>query len=231
MEIDSLKEYHKNPRKITGKQYELLQASLKEFGDLSGVVVNVKTGEIIGGNQRTRILKTEGAKIEIIKKFDKPSSTGTVAYGYIILGDEKYNYREVSWDKKKEEIANIRANKVGGVFDFDILANQFDIEVLEEAGFEEYELANSSVGNLTKLETVNKGDENSEWIGMPVFDNTNNDYKIIFHFESEAEMADFVDTHSFKINKKLAKTWITTYPYKEYDKLVDLQYNLDEKGQ
>lgn len=161
-EIDTLKEYHKNPRKITGKQYNLLSESLKEFGDLSGVVVNTVTGEVIGGNQRTRILKSEGAKIEITQRFAVPTSTGTTAVGYIILNDEKYNYREVSWDVKKEEIANIRANKVGGMFDFDILANQFDVEILQESGFEEQELGFARVKDLDRETDLSDSDAHLE---------------------------------------------------------------------
>ena len=117
--INESKEYHKNPRKITKKQHELLESSLQEFGDLSGVVVNIRTGEVIGGNQRSTIFRKEEAKIEITQRYEKPTKTGTVAIGYILFGAEKYAYREVDWDEKTAESANIRANKIGGMFDFD----------------------------------------------------------------------------------------------------------------
>ena len=47
-----MKHYHKNPRTITKKQFADLQDSLRKFGDLSGIVHNLNTDEIIGGNQR-----------------------------------------------------------------------------------------------------------------------------------------------------------------------------------
>lgn len=138
--INETKEYHKNPRKISKKQHELLESSLVEFGDLSGIIVNIRTGEIIGGNQRSAIFRKKDAEIEITERYTSPSDTGTMAIGYVISNGEKYAYREVDWDEKTAESANIRANKIGGQFDFDILANQFDIDILTESGFDDSEL-------------------------------------------------------------------------------------------
>lgn len=142
MEINTIKKYHKNPRKITEKMFNTLGESLKEYGDLSGIVVNVRTGEVIGGNQRTQFFKTDFENVASITKTELPTPTvqGTVAYGYVEYKGEKYNYREVNWDDKKSELANILANKVGGFWDNDILANEFDIEDLKLAGFEDFEL-------------------------------------------------------------------------------------------
>lgn len=43
-----------NPRRISPKEFERLRADLTTFGDLSGIVHNVTTGNLVGGNQRTR---------------------------------------------------------------------------------------------------------------------------------------------------------------------------------
>lgn len=52
-----------NPRKISSQQLKRLKKSLNEFGDLSGFVVNVRTGNLIGGHQRLKCLpKGGGAK-------------------------------------------------------------------------------------------------------------------------------------------------------------------------
>lgn len=140
--LDDIKGYHKNPRKITGKMFELLGESLKEYGDLSGIVVNVSTQEAIGGNQRTAFFKQdpENVKIFYTEHLKNPTAQGTVARGYVEYNGESFNYREVNWDEKKTEKANILANKVGGFWDNDILANQFNIEDLRLAGFEDFEL-------------------------------------------------------------------------------------------
>lgn len=141
-DIKDLKGYHKNPRKMTSEDFSLLSSSLKEFGDLSGIIVNKTTGEVIGGNQRTSFFKQqpEGATIAVVESFTDPTATGTVALGYVLYKGEKYNYREVEWDEKKEERANILANKVGGTWDFDTLANAFDVDMLLASGWKSFEL-------------------------------------------------------------------------------------------
>jgi len=141
-ELNDLKNYHKNPRQMTEKRFNLLSESLKEFGDLSGVVRNIKTVEVVGGNQRTNFFKQDPDNVEIMisERFNKPTKTGTVALGHIIYDGEKFSYREVDWDLKKEERANIIANKVSGDWDFDTLANAFDIDLLLESGWDKFEL-------------------------------------------------------------------------------------------
>lgn len=142
MKVKDLKAYHKNPRKISEDDFELLSKSLKEFGDLSGIVLNRTSGELVGGNQRTNFFKQhpEEVKIVITEKFDTPTATGTVAVGHLSFQGEQYAYREVEWDEDREARANILANKVGGTWDFDILANAFDEKMLLETGWKSFEL-------------------------------------------------------------------------------------------
>lgn len=122
---------------MTEEKFNLLSDSLKEFGDLSGIIRNIRTGELVGGNQRTNFFKQDPDNVEITipEKFDKPTKTGTVALGYITYKGEKFSYREVDWEVEKEERANILANKVSGTWDFDILANEFDMDLLLETGW------------------------------------------------------------------------------------------------
>lgn len=109
-----------NPRKITKEQLSNLQKAMVEFGDLSGIVYNRRTGNIVSGHQR---IKNIPAGAEIIKtELSSLSRTGTIAEGHIILNGEKFNYREVDWDINREKLANIAANKQGGEFDEDILS-------------------------------------------------------------------------------------------------------------
>lgn len=140
--VSELKAYHKNPRKMGKEEFQLLAASLKEFGDLSGIVLNVKTGELVGGNQRTNFFKDpeSGAKLVVTERFETPSPTGTVAIGHVLYNGERYSYREVDWDEKREERANVLANKVSGTWDFDILANAFDVDMLLQSGWKASEL-------------------------------------------------------------------------------------------
>lgn len=43
-----MKEYNKNPRKITPKQLEQLKANIQELGDLSGIVHDLNTEGLFG---------------------------------------------------------------------------------------------------------------------------------------------------------------------------------------
>lgn len=112
--VGELREAPYNPRKISDPQLERLGKSMKEFGDLSGIVVNVRTGHIISGHQRKRRFDPEWE----IKKAPVKDQTGTVALGQIITPWGPWSYREVDWPEKKERLANVAANKHGGEFDF-----------------------------------------------------------------------------------------------------------------
>ncbi len=125
MEISDLKPFEKNPRKITRDKFELLKKSLAEFGDLSGVVFNRKTGHLVGGHQRVQAFKELG---------------GEIVGNEIVVDGVSFSYREVDWDEEKEMRANILANKVEGQWDYDMLANEWDESLLLESGFDDFEL-------------------------------------------------------------------------------------------
>ncbi len=131
------KSYRKNPRQITLKQFDSLSDSLARLGDLSGVVHDLNTDEIIGGNQRIKVFGIDNCEIELVQTFDEPDAQGTVAQGFIVWEGKRYSYRQVRWNERQAEEANIVANRAGGSWDYDILANEFDIEDLLTWGFEE----------------------------------------------------------------------------------------------
>lgn len=136
----------RNPRKITDQKLQMLKKSLEEFGDLSGIINNVKLNRLEGGHQRLKVIP-EDAEIIIEKKYPTPTRTGTVAEGYIKLGTESMQYREVEWNEEKSLAANIAANKHGGDWDvpklneilLELDANNIDMEL---TGFTESELEN-----------------------------------------------------------------------------------------
>ena len=135
-----MKQYHKNPRQITEKQFGQLDATLRELGDLSGIVHDLNTDEIIGGNQRSRVFDINKCTVEIVEQFEQPDEQGTVALGFVVWRGKKYAYRQVRWDAKQCEKANIVANKAGGAWDMDTLANEFELDELLEWGFDKKEL-------------------------------------------------------------------------------------------
>lgn len=121
-----LKASPKNPRRITKKRLVMLEKALDRFGDLGGVIYNIRTQGLVGGHQRVEAIRaaTKGGQctIERTREMDPPTAKGTVAEGYIAFNGERYSYREVDWDEDTERLANLAANKSAGYFDTSALA-------------------------------------------------------------------------------------------------------------
>ena len=146
--LSELNEAPYNPRKISDHQYSALLESIDKFGDISGIVFNRKTGNLVGGHQRIKAFKEIGTdKVVITEQLNEPNSRGTVARGYVINGDEKFTYREVEWTMEWEKMANVAANKIQGEWD-----NAKLVEVL--ADLEEINLTGFTEGEFTYLQDV-----------------------------------------------------------------------------
>jgi len=122
--LDDLSHSDWNPRKISDHDFEALKKSMLEFGDLSGVVKNLETGTLVGGNQRLDAFRQlQAPRIVLTHTYIQPTPVGTVAVGYIELPNgERFGYREVRWPLAREKAANIAANRIQGEFDRDLLA-------------------------------------------------------------------------------------------------------------
>lgn len=106
-----------NPRKLTTKQYNDLKKSLEKFNLAEIPAVN-KDMTILAGHQRIKILsELYGEEYEI---------------------DVRVPDRQLT--KKEADEYLIRSNKNTGEWDFDVLADNFEMEDLEDWGFEEEEL-------------------------------------------------------------------------------------------
>jgi hypothetical protein len=129
------KPFPNNPRKITPERLAALGESLIEFGDLSAIIINVGKGRykncIVSANQRSKHIPLD--EITWTLEHDKPTAAGTVREGYVLHGGERFSVREVSWNERKCEIANLRANNYGGQNDVAIL-KFFDEDVLQLGG-------------------------------------------------------------------------------------------------
>lgn len=110
--IKDLKPAEYNPRELTKKQYEDLKNSLTEFGVVEPVLVNINPDRlniVVGGHQRLRIWSE--------------------------MGNEEIPCAIVNLPLEKEKELNIRLNKNGGQWDWDLLANNFDEADLIDWGF------------------------------------------------------------------------------------------------
>jgi hypothetical protein len=135
MEGMRMKPYHKNPRQIGKGRFDKLTATLSRLGDLGGIVHNLETDEIVGGNQRSRVFG-EASKVEIVEQYEQPDEQGTVAHGFIIWKGKRYAYRQVRWDDSTAQEANIAANIGAGSWDWEVIANQWQPADLMEYGFD-----------------------------------------------------------------------------------------------
>jgi hypothetical protein len=134
------KEYHKNPRRISDKQERDLREWMELLGDISGIIYNKRSGEFIGGNQRSKQMDFDEREIEWVEKKRKADKQGTVGVGYVMWEGSRWNFRMVDWDEELEEKANVIANKAGGEWDWDILNEEFDVDDLLDWGFNEDEV-------------------------------------------------------------------------------------------
>lgn len=124
-----------NPRKIDHKQAAALAKAMEHFGDLSGIVVNTRSGNLVGGHQRVKMFGGLEASALKVEKQPLADGCGTVASGYVDTPWGRWAYREVDWDDATEKAANLAANKHGGSWDLDKL----DV-VLEELQQIDYDM-------------------------------------------------------------------------------------------
>lgn len=114
-DIDEVIPYDKNPRQLTDKQFRDLSDSLSRFGLIDKPILNADY-TVIGGHQRLEVLKAKG-----VRQVD------------CWVADRVLDAHEV------QEL-NVRLNANHGSWDFDILANDFDVGDLLDWGFDEEDL-------------------------------------------------------------------------------------------
>ena len=138
MRLGELQEWENNPRQLSKHDAEHIQRSIEEFGLADPLIVNAD-GSLIGGHMRKRVLLSNGAK----------------------PGDEvdvRYPDRQLT-EREAEELA-IRLNKNSGDWNWDTLANAFEVDDLLDWGFTEHDLGIDNPINFDE-----------HWKGMPETDN------------------------------------------------------------
>ena len=116
-DINQLISAEYNPRQLSQRQYQNLRNSIQRFGLVDPILINVNKDRkniIIGGHQRVNIAK--------------------------VLEIKKVPCVELDLTLEQERELNIRLNQNTGDWDFDVLADNFDLDELIEFGFEEKDL-------------------------------------------------------------------------------------------
>lgn len=137
--IKDLKPHPKNPRQLSKDQERHLRSSIDKFGLAEKIIINTDN-TIIGGHQRITILKSMKEK-EVDCWI--PDRTLT--------------------DPEADELC-IRLNRNHGDFDYDILANQFEIPDLLEWGFHVDDL---DIGTFEEIESEDKQDKKKKLTTCP----------------------------------------------------------------
>ena len=97
-----------NPRSISKKKFDLLLKSIKEFPDMleTRPLVVDENMVVLGGNMRLKALKRLGVKKVLVKIKDK-------------------------WNEEQKKEFTIKDNVAFGEWDWDVLANEWDVKQLE----------------------------------------------------------------------------------------------------
>ena len=177
-----------NPRQLTKDQHKDLTDSIKRFGLVDPLIVNThkeRKNVLIGGHQRLKIAT--------------------------MLGLKEIPCVEVELNPAKEKELNIRLNKNVGEWDWDALANYFDVGELTEWGFSEAELG------------FRVHDLGAEWTGMPDFEqeDLSAQRQIIVSFANNEDVKEFSKLMNQNITPKTRSIW---YPKAETESMTDRYY-------
>lgn len=194
-----MKHYQYNPRQISKKEIAQLKKDLEELGDLGGVVHDLTTDEIIGGNQRSEAIEeiiSGKLKPLITKEYKPKNKQGTVKVGFFEWRGEQFKYRAVRWDDKTRRRANIRANKAGGDWNWDLLASWDTAELIEWGMDKDWLRAlNNDANNVREMfqSRVDIDNINEMLEGMPEYksEDKSSFRRLIVHFMNQKDVDSF----------------------------------------
>ena len=135
IKLSDIKPNPQNPRIITKAQFDKLVASIKrdpEYLSKRGIVV--VDGIVLGGNQRYRAVSEAMNDPDFRKRIGAPDKN-TIPADWIEDASD--------WSKEKQRrfvVIDNAPSGMAGDWDWDALANEFDIGELEAWGFDEGEL-------------------------------------------------------------------------------------------
>ena len=115
-----------NPRQISDESAEGLRKSISRFGDLSGIVWNKRTGELIAGHQRVSQIRAEyGTELAI-----EPINEAAGIFGIRVSDEQYFPVRVVDWSPAMQRAANVAANnpKLQGKFTAELATYLLTVE-------------------------------------------------------------------------------------------------------
>ncbi|ARF49824.1 ParB/Srx family N-terminal domain-containing protein [Pantoea stewartii] len=198
--LKDLTPYAHNARTHDDRQVLQLVASIEEFGWTNPILID-ECGEIIAGHGR--VLAAEQMGIAAVPTITLSGLTDAQKAAYRIADNR----------------LPLNAGWNGELLKLEIEALQdveFDVGLL---GFSDLEL-----GDILGVEP---DDPRDHWVGMPAFDQENNNgvRQLIVHFETDADVALFAQLVQQQITAKTKYIW---YPEHKRESTVNKAYISDE---
>ena len=181
--INELKPNKKNPRWIKDDSFEKLVKSIQDFPEMleaREIVVN-EDYVILGGNMRYQAALKAGITEVPVKVVD--------------------------WPEEKQQEFIIKDNISGGEWDWDVLANEWDVELLRDWDLQLpnwHEVNEGELDNLDDFNDVLVSDDN---------------YHLNITFEDEDKLKEFMGNNNIVLDKN----------YKRVGKTVSIKWPLEQR--
>ena len=203
-----------NPNRMDAETKAMMAKSLAEFGDLGGIVINRRTGLLVGGHQRADVLRD--GKLTVTD-LPKPEPDGTVARGHLEHLGRRYAVRVVDWSPERAHAALLAANRFGRLGQDDAALLKDLIEQLDGGQTTD---VGELLANLTGFDAAERerlalqyhvkgeNDPDAEWQGMPEFNNPPKGFgQVVVHFKGPEQMAAFGELIGQQITGKTRAIW------------------------
>lgn len=179
--LKELKPYDKNPRIIDEYGLNQLGQSFDEIGVAQPININTDN-TILSGHARWKKLMSEDENGDVL----------------VLVPDRTLT-------PKQEEAVIVRMNKnIAGKWDWDILANQYEIEDLKKWGF-----VGPDMAYFDNLDQVGNDDKIDEWTDMPDFiqEDEMAHRTIKVHFATDHHVEEFAKLIGQSIGEKTKFIW------------------------
>lgn len=159
MKLEDLKPADYNPRKISGPEFEKLKKSIQEFGYVDLIILNKRTGNIVGGHQRYKALSD--------------------------LGYEEADTVIIDLDETEEKALNLALNKISGEWDVERLK---DVLLEIDTGEVDVELTGFDLSEIEEMMTRTYQEFDNSELDLDDFGEENFDCRCPecdFHFNAK----------------------------------------------
>lgn len=206
VKVNELKENPNNPRFIRDSKFEQLVKSIREFPEMLSVrklVVN-KDYVVLGGNMRLKAIKEAGVK--------------------------EVDIEVVDWSEEKEKEFIIKDNLGYGEWDFEMLANEWEVESLTEWGLD---IPGLTLPDITE-ELEKEDSPYSEKILTPIYEPSDEKPKVESLYDSEKYNKLVEEINSANLSKEEKEFLLLSasrHIVFNYSKIADFYSHSSEEAQ